>query len=232
MTNTTSKSNSDSLIISYLSLRVVVGILGIIIPIVLIMGSNLFFNCSKVNESISAYYHTGMRDVFVGSISAIAVFLFSYKGYDRIDAIVGNLASISAIGVALFPSSYFGIKTSCISKHIDSGIFDFLHEISAAVLFLMLAYFSYFLFTKSSGNPTSRKLKRNLVYRICGVVIVFCILGIIIYVFCLRSAYPDLRVWNPIFCLESIALWAFGISWLTKGEMILADLEANKYTQS
>ena len=29
--------------------------------------------------------------------------------------------------------------------------------------------------------------------------------------------------WNPVFYLEGLALWAFGISWMTKGEVILED---------
>jgi len=226
MANSESKSSSQSLIMSYLSLRIVVGILSIILPIVMLIGSNLFFKCNSVQESISAYYHTAMRDIFVGIISAISVFLFTYKGYERKDDIVGNFASVFAIGVAFFPSSYFGIKTSCIPQHIDNGIFDILHLISAALLFLMLAYFSFFLFTKSSPNPTSQKLKRNVIYRVCGILILICIVLLAIYFLYLRDRFPSLISLNPIFWLETVALWSFGVSWLTKGEMILKDLEA------
>ncbi len=219
------KTSSNALIMSYLSLRIVVGILGIILPIVLFIGTRLIFNCSHVQESISAYYHTGMRDAFVGIISAIAVFLFTYKGYDRTDDIAGNCASVFAVGVGFFPSSYFGLKTTCIQHHIDNGIFDVLHLISAALLFLILAYFSFFLFTKTKGDPTEQKLKRNLIYRVCGILILVCILAIALYVLYLRGRFPYLMNLRPIFWLESIALWAFGFSWLTKGEMILKDLE-------
>jgi len=189
MANSESKSSSQSLIMSYLSLRIVVGILSIILPIVMLIGSNLFFKCNSVQESISAYYHTAMRDIFVGIISAISVFLFTYK-------------------------------------HIDNGIFDILHLISAALLFLMLAYFSFFLFTKSSPNPTSQKLKRNVIYRVCGILILICIVLLAIYFLYLRDRFPSLISLNPIFWLETVALWSFGVSWLTKGEMILKDLEA------
>ena len=40
---------------------------------------------------------------------------------------------------------------------------------------LALAYFSFFLFTLSSGSPTPRKRTRNRIYRVCGVTIVACI---------------------------------------------------------
>ncbi len=217
--------SGDTLILSYLSLRIVVGILGVVLPLVMLIGVYLLSECDAVQESISAYYHTGMRDFFVGIICAIAVFLFTYKGYESRDDIAGNFACVFALGVAFFPSSYFGIKTPCIPNHIDNGILDILHLASAALLFLMLAYFSFFLFTKSKGNPTAQKIKRNMLYKCCGVLILICILGIALYILILRDRYPSLYAFTPIFWLESIALWAFGISWLTKGEMILKDLE-------
>jgi len=225
MPETVEIKSGDSLIMSYLSLRIIIGILGVVLPLILLIGANLFYDC-QVQESISAYYHTGMRDFFVGIICAIAVFLFTYKGYERKDDIAGNFACVFALGVAFFPSSYFGIKTHCIPKHLDNGFFDILHLVSAGLLFTMLAYFSYFLFTKSKGTPTSQKLKRNVLYKCCGILIVVCILAITLYVLFLRDKFPRLQPFAPIFWLESIALWAFGFSWLTKGEMIMKDLEA------
>ncbi len=41
----------------------------------------------------------------------------------------------------------------------------------------------------------------------------------------LKKHFPNFESFNPIFWLEAIALWAFGISWLTKGETILIDLK-------
>ena len=36
-------------------------------------------------ESISSYYHSVMRDIFVGSLCAVGTFLISYRGYDKRD---------------------------------------------------------------------------------------------------------------------------------------------------
>ena len=44
----------------------------------------------------------------------------------------------------------------------------------------------------------------------------------------LREKYPELQHLDPVFWLESIALWAFGISWITKGELILKDDKTDK----
>jgi hypothetical protein len=56
---------NNQLVIPYLTLRRTVGILGIALPFVLILGGWIVFKTS-LQGSLSAYYHTGMRDVFVG----------------------------------------------------------------------------------------------------------------------------------------------------------------------
>jgi hypothetical protein len=153
-----------------------------------------------------------MRDVLVGSLCAIGVFLLSYKGYDndKRDAIAGRLACIFAVGVALFP--------------MDIGI---VHYIFAGLLFLTLAYFCLVLFIQTSPtrNPTRRKIHRNGIYRVCGHTILLCIALIAAFMGVMQV--PDLKTqlkpFTPIFWLESLAVFAFGLAWFTKGQAILAD---------
>jgi len=52
---------------------------------VLILGKILYFRDPGIQDSISSYYYTDMRDVLVGSLCAIGVFLWSYRGYDDPD---------------------------------------------------------------------------------------------------------------------------------------------------
>ena len=174
---------------------------------------------SGIESSISHYYHTEMRDVFVGSLWAIGVFLFSYRGYDRRDEIAGNLACIFAIGVALFPTE------PEINPTPRDGVLSALHFASAAAFFLTNAYFSLVLFRKSNPTkpPTPAKRKRNLVYTICGYTILACLVLIAVA----KSALSDslLKGLDLVFWLESVAVVAFGVSWLTKGEAILKDGE-------
>ena len=55
----------------------------------------------------------------------------------------------------------------------------------------------------------------------CAVIIVVCIVLIPVNNVLLKnSAIASLM---PVFWLETFALWAFGISWMTKGEMIWKD---------
>ncbi len=61
---------------SYMTLRKAVGWIGLLLPFVLMLGGYFIFKGKFVESSISYYYHTGMRDVFVGALCAVALFLF------------------------------------------------------------------------------------------------------------------------------------------------------------
>ena len=68
---------------------------------------------------------------------------------------------------------------------------------------------------------TAMKKQRNRVYKICGIVILVSVAGIPIAG--LNGIFEYIKFLKPTFVLETIALVAFGISWLTKGEAILGD---------
>jgi hypothetical protein len=209
-------SPSDSLVLSYLGLRKAVGIIGCALPFVLAFGKMLLQG-SGLQPSVSGYYYTDMGNVFVGSLCAIGVFLMSTRGYDRKDEVTGRLACVFAIGVALFPTTPYTNPTS------QDKVIGALHLSCAALLFLTLAYFCLKLFTKTAPDriPTRRKLQRNTVYRVCGYTILACIL--FVGVVALPPIKTLLERLSPVFWLESGAIVAFGLAWLTKGETILKD---------
>ncbi|HYW95359.1 MAG TPA: hypothetical protein VE870_07220 [Bacteroidales bacterium] len=211
-------------LISYLTIRKALGILGIALPLVMIAGSVLLGHCHEIQSSISAYYYTNMRNVFVGIIFSIALFLFSYRGYEKKDAMAGKLACFFAVCVALFPTTLDEPSTTCLIHFSHSSISSSVHFISAAGFFLTLSYFSIFLFTKSEEKPTRMKRKRNELYRICGYIMLACLVLIAAYTICdTHGGCSAITSLKPIFWLETIALWAFGISWLTKGKGLLTD---------
>lgn len=201
-------------LISYMTLRKAIGILGVLFPIILVIGTIVACGYDHILGSISEYYHSVMRNIFVGILCAIALFLFSYRGYNQIDNIMGNLACLFALGVAFFPMSLG-----------PSDLIDKIHFTSAALLFLTLSFFSLFLFTKTKDNNKMTKLKRhrNRVYITCGIIMLGCILLISSYFIFELHQYLVIYNLKPIFWLETFALWAFGVSWLTKGQAILSD---------
>ena len=70
--------NERSLVFSYLTLRKAVGFLGIAFPFVLSLGALILFQ-TGIQSSISSYYHTYMRDVFVGTLCVIGFFCSPIK---------------------------------------------------------------------------------------------------------------------------------------------------------
>jgi len=208
----------DSLVISYLSLRKAVGIIGIALPFVLAFGRMLLDGSPGIEPSMSAYYYTQMGDVFVGSLCAIAVFLMSYRGYQRRDRIAAILAGAAGIGIALFPTTPLADPSPA-----DQAI-GRVHLACAAVFFLTLAYFSLALFreTDPARTPTPRKLQRNIVYTVCGHTILACLLMIVLGNLFLSETDAIRLHW--LFWFEAVAVVAFGASWLVKGEAILKDL--------
>lgn len=200
---------------SYLALRKAVGWIGILLPFCLITGMLLIFKGEIIQKSISLYYYTGMRDFFVGAICAIALFLLFYKGYDRVDNRAGNLAGFFAIGIALFPTT-------------ESGPLNWVgivHLICASAFFIIIAGFSLFLFTRKGSLPTARKLKRNKIYIACGLIIITCLLSIMVFFIFIEKNKPDS---SYVFWAETLALIAFGISWLTKGGTLYPDNVSTK----
>ncbi len=205
---------NDTLVLSYLSLRKAVGMIGMALPFVLAIG-NLLVAGPGLRGSMSSYYYTAMGDVFVGSLCAIAVFLMSYRGYEHRDDRAGNIACISALGVALFPT------TPEVGALPRDHLVGTLHLVFAACFLLTLAYFSLALFRLMAPNPTPEKLQRNKVYTACGYTILACVA--LCAVVKLLPGNALLLKFSPLFWLEAVAVFAFGVSWLTKGEVILAD---------
>jgi len=211
-TTSPAPKSPDSLIISYLTLRKIVGLLAVSLVPVLVLGSFILDHTKQVQVSVSAYYYTSMRNALVGIICGISLFLLSYNGYTWLDALASKSAGILALGIAFLPTSEISDKTDTISK---------LHYITSGAFFTILSLMSILLFTKSAGNMTPEKKKRNRVYRTCGVIMLICVIGIPI------TGIPAIRerigFLKPTLILEFFALTSFGISWLTKGEFILQD---------
>jgi hypothetical protein len=188
------------IVVSYLTLRRAIGALGIGMPVVLFVWGGLSQHIWLA--SISAYYALRTRDVLVGCLFTIGCFLFTYRGHDRHDDIAAHAAGTCAILVALLPSTHPG------AQHV-------LHFVFAAALFLLLAYISYFRFTRQDDEPTDAKLKRNRVYRWCAVAMLVSVALIpVVDIAGLAARLVSIR---PVFLLETAALWAFGFSWVVKG---------------
>ena len=210
--------SEQRIVVSYLGLRKLIGLIGMAHPLVLYVGGVWLFGIG-LQSSMSAYYHTGMRDVFVGLGFVTGTFLLCYRGYDKHDRIVSVIAGAAAIVVALFPIA--GSDHPNPHEVLSSKI----HMSSAFVFLLALAYFCLVLFPKGATVPqlfSIQKKKRNTVYRVSGVLIILSLVAAAAY-FLIEKLHVMLEPWHPIFFLEAISFVSFGIAWLVKGQAILAD---------
>lgn len=202
----------------YQTLRGYIGALALSFPWVLGLGQVIYRQVHHATAclpshytSLSAYYRGPMRNVFVGVLVAIGVFLCSYRGLDRTwlpkwrrfkwympwrkrrekrgwaqEWMLGKVAGLSAIGVALFPERY--PQTSTI------------HLLCALLLFVALARFAY-LFAEEAEQAGNKTWP----YKLCSWVIMLMIL------YC---AWDHIRHEGSIALQETAAVEAFGVSWL------------------
>lgn len=209
----------SGIVISYLTLRSTIGIVAIMQPIVLYLGGRLIFGL-ELQPSMSDYYWTGMRDVFVGVDCAIGIFILCYRGYTWRDQTAALVAGISAILVAFFPTPPTAVEELSQTQVYISIV----HAVAAFTFLMSIAYFSLVLFVKyDKSKPLAPKKKlQNICYRSCGIVILAVVAMICIYmtVAPVKAFFAGYRF---IFWMEVVAFWAFGLAWMVKGQAILSD---------
>lgn len=193
--------------------RSMIGWLGMILPWLAVL-LQLFNDIFKWPPSISATWYTNACTPFMIILGAAGLLLICYHGYDKTDDILNTLAGIMALGICLFPCKAAYVPEGCISWEpvgtflIPMVVSSWIHNICAIGFFVILAYISIFQFTKGDSGTRNKRI-RNVIFRVCGIGMVASFL-----IFLLPKFY--IRVW----LIEAIALFFFGVSWLTK---------ANKY---
>jgi hypothetical protein len=213
------KRNEDQYVISYLTLRKSIGLLAIALPLVLLVGFLLLNKGCSLPPSISHYFYTSLGSYFTGTLCAVSLFLFSYNGPENADRRAAFFAAVCALFIVFFPTNpYCSSCFDCTKLYLAaSKARNNIHYTAAGLLFSTLAYFSLILFTKTSEkhHPTKRKFLRNKIYKFCGWTIIFCIL--IIGITSIKTIHflDFIKNFSTLtYVFESIALIAFGFSWL------------------
>lgn len=214
-----------------LTLRKIIGILGMVMPIILYVFLYLENGLKYPLESISHYYYTRVGVIFTVIMSLLAIFLIVYKGKKSIDFYITFMAGIFAFLTVLFPTN--NISNICCDptkKYVITilPVSDFrmyFHYTVAALFFICLSYMCIFLFTKSNKPAEKRgiqKIIRNRIYRICGIVI---IISILIPFAGFLEIIPKIyfKTYPITFWMETIAVESFGFAWLIKGETLFKD---------
>ena len=215
---TNASDTGQSIVVSYIAIRRAIGLSGLLLPIVLGLGGLAIG--VPIQDNISSYYHTPMRDIFVGTMSAMGIFLLCYRGADWIENWTANIGCLAAICVALCPLD------ANSDPLFQKSIVGYLHTFSGGVFFLTLAFYSLVHFPRSGIEFEEPHLwERHFIYRTSGIVILLSMLTIGGYMILIPTTWKQwLNYWNFLFWMECIAVWAFAAAWLTKGRAIIAEI--------
>lgn len=201
---------------TYNSLRLGIGIIAFAFPLIIWFGGLAFG--IELQGSLSVYYHYPMRNAFVGVLVTVGAFLYLYKGFSWKENYALNAAGILAIGVAFLPTSL--PEQAEVSAHayslVNQGSFvsPLLHGICAIAFFLLIAYVCIFRSKDTLAVYTHDETSRNryqLTYRIIGCLMVALPLLTVAIIKLIQPASQIL-----VFAVELVAVWVFGIFWLTK----------------
>lgn len=224
---------------SYLNLRTVVGFIGIFLPIAFIIGEAYFLRGDvHVRGSISAYYHTSMRDLFVAGLCVIGFLLATYMSAqtNTWDFWLSFVAGIAVIFVVFFPTKRGGLTSdsplcgtdpipngcSWVQQELGENPTATVHFISAAIFILCLAAIAFLFAYREKKYEGDARMA--LVQKICGWVIIAAVvwvgLGFVL----------NLTIWEltPLYVGEVLSVWAFGVSWLLKGRDLRGTLGFGK----
>ncbi|SDF61456.1 hypothetical protein SAMN04487996_111280 [Dyadobacter soli] len=230
------KEERNELVISYLTLRNLIGFGGMLLPIALAVRparpSEYYFG---FEPSISDYYYTDRGDILVVILCIIGAFLITYYGYGFYEWLLTFLAGICGIGVAFVPTK-IGCDRCLLSVHTEhGGVFKTLagtgwHFAFAATFLLSLAIMSLVFFTRGDDSAATegknkQKAIRNRVFKICGWVIIGSLIILGIYFILRRMIGLDVKPFPIVYVFEAVAVEAFGFSWLVKGQTLWPDGE-------
>lgn len=188
--------------INTLRMRVLIGILGGLLPWIVVACVGYF------PRSISATWYTNACTPFMIILGWASGMLICYKGYDKRDDITLTLSGVAGFGICLFPCWVQNAPDRVGAFMIDVNISNIVHIACAIVFFALLSYNSIFLFTKSEGEMTKKKKIRNIIYRICGIGMLASFLILLL---------PDFPI--KVWLVETFALSFFGVSFLTKADV-------------
>ncbi|HWC33932.1 MAG TPA: hypothetical protein VG650_03800 [Mycobacteriales bacterium] len=193
--------------LSYRNLRLMIGALGILLPVVLVGVNWMIWGRIKPLPSISAYYYTHVGVWFVGTMFAIGIFLICYRYDTPIRALshLTTVAGIAAIVVGLFPTNPQTGSTP--TQHTVAHV----HEVAASTLFVILGLTSLLIFPSADGEPEQFH-HADAIYRALGITILASCAGAVIFH----------SINGALFYFELVAVLGFAVSWLIRGETVEA----------
>ena len=180
---------------SYLYLSLGIGLIAALLPLLLLWRGGYVGH-----DSISSFYTNDIRssrDVMVGLLCAVGVFLFLFHGLSKTENWLLNFAGISVIGVAFIP-----MTTS-----------ELLHRGFAIIFFLLIGIVAI-RYSKGRIDHIPHQRSRRAFktgYTAAGTAMILLPLIIVALQFT-----PWGRFKHHMFWIECVAIWAFSAYWFLK----------------
>ena len=204
---------------SFLVMRIAIGAFGVIMPVSLVLVDRFLHENPLLRDSLSAYYHSGVRDIFVGTLCIIAIFLVSYKVLERnLDNTLSTLAGVAAVTVAFFPTGLPDASVllpTPLQLRLNENVVEAIHYVAAAIFIISLAVLSFYFGVREASRPIRKGMHhsptwwRNYHWTCAGIIAAALVfMGIFG-----RSDPPN----RALFYGETASIWAFGASWFMKG---------------
>lgn len=225
---------------SYLLIRTVVGIVGVALPTALFALDWLILNGdARVRGSLSAYYHSSARDLFVGGLCVIGVLLMTYMAAQRQtwDFWLSSIAGLAVLGVGFFPtgrpdlaknaplcgSDPMPIGCTPLQQALGEDCVKTFHFICAAVFILSLSAIC-FVFAHREKTHRPGHTKRIRLYIGCGGAILaavgWILLGFVVEI--------DLFGFSNLYLGEVVSVYAFATCWFVTGHDLWKNLPVVK----
>jgi hypothetical protein len=216
-------ADGEKYVRAYAVIRIAVGFIGILIPIVLFIGEAAILDASvHARDSLSSYYHSSMRDFFVASLCVVGVLLITYMwGEWNADFVASTVAGVFLIGVAFFPTERPDIPTNAphcgdlpqpqgctaLEQRFGEVTIGNVHLTCAAIALVSLGVIAYLF-----GRREEVRSRQILHYALCGVIFTSLVVALTGWI----SAWRLLGL-TPLYIGEVVTVFAFGAGWLVKG---------------
>lgn len=207
-------------------LRMGIGAIGILLPAALIAGNALLDSKTIIPSSMSGSYYTSTRNLFVGSLCAIGVFLICYRRSRRQDFCT-TFAGLCALAVAFSP-------TAPPLPGKEPAWVNYLHHVAAGALILTLGLFCWVVFAdydKAKTGPGASVADRIKAWwasawqilKAGGPKRIYVISGSVVFLAGLLALYTGVwpaawsTGWPSLYLFEAVAVVAFGAAWFRAG---------------
>jgi hypothetical protein len=193
---------------AYRALQRAVGLVALLFPAAVVATGH------QLRSSLSQYYFTDARDIFVGALCAMGLVLVCYRSGSTPDYSGdrrwSNVGGSCALILAFVPT---------LDEHKpDASRIDWamavLHAASGLTLFISMAALAGCYFVRSDPEVTPQYRNRIRLYRWSAQAIVFGLLAMVLAYF-----IPGLIGRVMFLVAESMAMCAFACAWLVKSDL-------------